>query len=469
MASNKQRKPNTRLRWHRENKGWSLRKVADLILAKCSEEEKGCGITENLVGRWERGVAFPGPFYREKLCQVFELSAVELGLLEELSPASMSSTTAEAVLTIETTPPSQSTKNVEGGDVIDGEYVEVVGAREEVITENNSGLGPALESDILSRLSIVFDRSIDIGEQEISYFEQQTRLFWRVREESILSSNRLYTHVIRHLEDMTMFLTHSLAPTVRLQICDIVCRTILLAGILLYDMGYYEQARKHYLIAIQAAAEANNFTLRALVWGWMSFTWTYTKQYSEALVSVQQASHFAIQTSSTIVQAWLSAVEAEIQAHLHNSQACLQSINLMEQAFGAAPPQDISYLFEFNPVLLLGYKGVCLQRFYRKDAPETYPLLREARIALEQALASNAPMKRKLYYLSDLAGVYAREGDVEAACSYVSKTLPLIMQIGTSSKTIRQHLIQARTLLQPYQDTSSVRTLDEQMTPLLVL
>jgi hypothetical protein len=87
--------------------------------------------------------------------------------------------------------------------------------------------------------------------------------------------------------------------------------------------------------------------------------------------------------------------------------------------------------------------------------------------ALAQALASDAPVKRKLYYLSDLAGVYALQGEVETACSYVTQTVPLLMQVGNGSKTIRQHLLQARMLLRPFERTSYVQALDERMAPLL--
>jgi len=277
----------------------------------------------------------------------------------------------------------------------------------------------------------------------------------------------LYAHVIRHSDDIATFLVRSLLPTIRLALCELVCRTVLLAGILLYDMGQYEQARQHYQIAFQAAAQANNTVLQALVWGWMSFTWTYARQYADALLCVQQARFFATQTHDLVVQAWLGAVEAEIQSQLHNQEACLQALRAMERAIGESPSQDISHLFEFNPALLLGYKGVCLQQFYRKQERTTHPFLCESKEALELALTSNAPTKRKLYYLSDLAGAYAREGEVERACSYVVQTVPIIMQVGNGSKTIRQHLLQARSLLQPYEQTSSVRSLDEQMAPML--
>jgi DNA-binding SARP family transcriptional activator len=322
--------------------------------------------------------------------------------------------------------------------------------------------------DVLTRLSTILNQSSVVHEREITYFDHQTRLYWRAREETALPAPTLYTYVIRHLDDINTLLGRSLSPTLRLFVCEIICRTVLLAGILLYDIGHYEQARQHYQVAWKAAMEANNFVLQGIVWGWMSFTWTYTKRYVEALYCVQQARHFAAQTSDTLVQAWLGAIEAEIQAHLHNRAACLQSLTLMEHSSEVPPSQDISYLFEFNPVLLLGYKGVCLQQLYRQDEPETYGFLREAKESLELALASEAPLKRKLYYLSDLAGAYARQGEVETACAYVAQSIPLITQIGSGSKTIRKHLLQARLLLQPNEHTSFVRVLDEQMAPLLL-
>ncbi len=47
------------------------------------------------------------------------------------------------------------------------------------------------------------------------------------------------------------------------------------------------------------------------------------------------------------------------QSHLDDRDTCLQSLRSMERGFGASASQDISSLFEFHPVLLLGYKGIC--------------------------------------------------------------------------------------------------------------
>ena len=64
--------PNYRLRRARQQRGWSLKHVADLL-----------DTDAKAVGRWERGTIFPSPHYRQKLCELFDLTAVELGFMPE--------------------------------------------------------------------------------------------------------------------------------------------------------------------------------------------------------------------------------------------------------------------------------------------------------------------------------------------------------------------------------------------------
>jgi tetratricopeptide (TPR) repeat protein len=59
-----------RLRQERERNGWSQTEVAEKI-----------GTTFSNVSRWERGITFPGPYFRQKLCELYKKSAEELGLV----------------------------------------------------------------------------------------------------------------------------------------------------------------------------------------------------------------------------------------------------------------------------------------------------------------------------------------------------------------------------------------------------
>jgi transcriptional regulator with XRE-family HTH domain len=63
---------NNALRRERELRGWSQRYVAEQIEAP----------SQFYISRWERGVTTPSPYYREKLCRLFEKNAQELGLVQ---------------------------------------------------------------------------------------------------------------------------------------------------------------------------------------------------------------------------------------------------------------------------------------------------------------------------------------------------------------------------------------------------
>ncbi|MFL5704903.1 MAG: FxSxx-COOH system tetratricopeptide repeat protein [Ktedonobacteraceae bacterium] len=59
------------LKWEREQHSWSQEQLAGLI-----------GTTAPNVSRWERGITFPGRYFRQKLCETFGKAAEELHLLE---------------------------------------------------------------------------------------------------------------------------------------------------------------------------------------------------------------------------------------------------------------------------------------------------------------------------------------------------------------------------------------------------
>jgi transcriptional regulator with XRE-family HTH domain len=63
--------PNRRLKQERELRGWSQAKVAEQI-----------GTDATTVSRWERGLFSPTPYFRERLCILFNKNAEELGLLD---------------------------------------------------------------------------------------------------------------------------------------------------------------------------------------------------------------------------------------------------------------------------------------------------------------------------------------------------------------------------------------------------
>jgi transcriptional regulator with XRE-family HTH domain len=64
--------PNHVLRQEREMRGWSQSRLAELI-----------GANPNMISRWECGERGVDYIYQEKLCQLFEKNAIELGFMKE--------------------------------------------------------------------------------------------------------------------------------------------------------------------------------------------------------------------------------------------------------------------------------------------------------------------------------------------------------------------------------------------------
>jgi len=64
-------KPNSHLKYARQQRGWSQARVAEAI-----------GASPMSIKRWEHGLTRPSPYYREQLCLLFECTVQQLGLQE---------------------------------------------------------------------------------------------------------------------------------------------------------------------------------------------------------------------------------------------------------------------------------------------------------------------------------------------------------------------------------------------------
>jgi transcriptional regulator with XRE-family HTH domain len=79
--------PNLLIQEERLARGWTQQEVANRV-----------GTTVVNVSRWERGVTSPNPYFRQKLCTLFEKDATELGLLAmKQAPQSETTLTIEEV------------------------------------------------------------------------------------------------------------------------------------------------------------------------------------------------------------------------------------------------------------------------------------------------------------------------------------------------------------------------------------
>lgn len=488
MASDKRRQSNTRLRWHRENRGWSLRKVADLIAAKSAEEDQGCGITDNLVGRWERGAASPGPFYREKLCQVFGLSAVELGLLEDLPAVSASSATVEPAT--ESPPPPRPTEGMRDDEVIDAVYVEVVDGQETIATESSSDLKSVLPAPIHAFQDIALLKhiagvpGIDISLSprvflDSGLLDRLERAFApRVKiDRSMLDSLQLVTFELKkqlvqgartNWSGLLTVASNQLRLLINLlesrsgrdqQLTSFIGETCLLIGDVLFNRQDYQAATQYYEMALRAAQEASNMTLQAIVSGRYSLLLIDSHQYRQAQPFVEEALRLARPNASSIVCSWLWAVKAEMYANEGGEKLCLDAIEAAKEQLGRREERVNCYTFVaelvpsvYGTAKLLGYEGAC---YLQLKQPE------QAQHVLAASQKSSTHPHHQSLVNTDFALTFIQQNAPREACTFAVQALVFVQQTGSTRAL--QRILSVRQALHLWDGLLEVRELDERI------
>ena len=337
------------------------------------------------------------------------------------------------------------------------------------------GLGGAtsvLSSDealipFLERFSWALIKSSSVDETMLQYLETQTRRYWQDRQSASVASCDVLGYAWDHLQKITTLLEGSLFPSARLHLCALASKTAQLAGELLLDTGSYTQAKELHKAAIRAAQEAQSISLEAIAWGRTSLAWIYIGNIQEALIAVQKARHLAARSSHPHILAWLAAIEAECQARLFSSEACLKALDDAASIEDNAFPLEEIYLIHFDSSLLAGYQGVCYRQLYLLESPQRSFFLEQAQQALIDALGQLDPgfIQRRPTFLADLADTYFQQGEIEAVCQRATEAVTIASQI--KLQKVIQRLLTLQQQLAPWKDTAYVRSLDEYIASLL--
>ncbi len=419
-------RPNEELRQAREIKGWSQRKVAEEL-----------GTNENMVSRWECGESKPSPFYREKLCILFEKSALELGFIEQQASSQLFYSGLQELGNQEM---NRSRRR----------FLESIGA-----------VGTALAAQELltptpwERLSTALAKPSGIDAITLNYLEVITKSYWQLR--TGISSRELLNGVVGHLQTLTQLLQHPLSEGNREHLCSLAGEVTQIAGQISFDMNDYSSALSYYKVSLEAAQEANNHALHAVALGRMSFLPVYSGHAREALALLQKAHRLAKANATPPSRSWLAVVEAEALANMQDEFGCLKALEYAEHAADQAASEEDPYWTGFDHSRFAGYTGVCYLRLQKPDSALT---------ALRAALTHLKPEanRRRSTILTDLATAYVQQGEVEQGCELASQALSITKQ--TRSAMVLQRLQDFRYQLKPWENLQVVRDLDEQLLPM---
>ncbi len=445
-----QRRPNGLLRFQRELRGWSLDDVASglhRVAASLGQAEPGVDATT--VSRWERGVRRPRPRYVRLLCQLFELPADQLGLVDRLEPGMGSTPGADPRLTSDAEKPRSAA-------ITRPEEME----RREFIRKLTTALGTAFLPPVLDHLAPepwtalarALQRPAGVDRETLDELESRTVGLHLLEQR--LPARQLADEVVRHLRLLTHLLEFTQSPTVRTWLATLAGETAVLAGWLAFDRRDHARARAYYEVALDAAKEAGDEPLAACALGYLSYLASLEGAADEAQRLLREARRRA-GPAYPATRAWLAGREAQELAIVGDTLAALDVLEHAYAEFERAHPEEERSWTRF------------LDRSrFESLAVATYVPLGEAGAALtagREAMASLAgpDFKKRSIVLADVAIAYARLGEAEAACQLGGEALAIGLR--TESRLGLERVRELRRHLEPWNGARAVRDLDDQL------
>ncbi len=413
------------------------------------------------IQRAERGISI-GIDAQQRLCDYFNKTAQELGLLcHEGSIETQDSSNALSIHNRQDSDSVSTAKSEVSMNRRDFTHGALRAASVTLFAPDD------LKIELLNRFFRALAKPSTLDERTLNYLEKRTENYWQDHYNAALVSYDLLSYVQEHFKKVTELLEISPFSAIRIRLCSIAGESALLIGTLLFDLGFYAQARDYYTSAIIAAQEATHYTLQAIAWGWMSLTWTYSRNTQEALTCAQEARRLSTWSTSITVRAWLAAVEAETQANVQNRDACLKALDEAEIIESQRQPEQDHYLTSFDRLQLAGYKGVCFLQLSHPENTQRVSLLTSAQRTLNQALTETEPVIFRLRptLLSDLAGVFIQQGEISEACNHAIQALTTDP---VKSQMVVQRVVTLRSQLEPWKRTPYVKNLDEHIRPHLI-
>ncbi|WP_228539780.1 hypothetical protein [Nocardia sp. XZ_19_385] len=241
-----------------------------------------------------------------------------------------------------------------------------------------------------------------------------------------------------------------------------VSESSLLAGRLeFFDLQQPELSQSSFVLALQAAHEANDLLLGSAVLAHMAFAPAFSgdaTRAEEARDRMRAARAFARRGGSNAeMTAWLDAVEAEVETRFGDTRRALSLIHHAEDAYrehdGEANPSP-AWMDWFSPIRLAGFKGNTLMVAGRG---------REARETLEQVLRDlpEDAIKQRAVYLADLAAAAVLESNPDQACQHLEEALDILGKNWYATAMDRIKVV--RQSLRQWDSLPAVRTLDERL------
>jgi ATP/maltotriose-dependent transcriptional regulator MalT len=229
--------------------------------------------------------------------------------------------------------------------------------------------------------------------------------------------------------------------------------TMLAGRMSFFDLGRPSQAEPFYRDALEAAKEARNQPLQAVVLGNQSFLPRSRGDFATALQLLDQAKRLV--PDDPVVGSWARALEAMTKAWAQEPAGSLVALEAAEGVLDEATPGAAPAWFDYyDRSRLAGFKGQVHIRLAQAEP---------AHAVLEDAIGGLDPdaAKQRACYLADQATVCVAEGEVDQACQLGIQALQLLGEV--EYETGVQRVRDLRTKLQRWPHHPAVADLTEQL------
>ncbi len=427
----------------RRLRGWSQEDVAaGLYRVASTVGEADIGVDATMVSRWERGIRRPRARYVRLLCQLFDLPAEQLGLVQD----------AELALV-----PLLPVDRLEGDDSERRDFLQRV-----AVLLGLAPLSPHLRTSVpgfeaWERLDRALGQPGHVDLETVQHLEGVTHALESL-EPTAVSSRALVGPATGHLDAITMLLQAPLSPRLRARLCSLAGETAGLVGWLRWNLGDSDGATAYFRTGLRAAGEADDRALGAYLVGCMACRLPHC-QDPEATIRLLSGTTFGFtrEDATPATRAWLAAKEAGAWAHLGRESDSLHALDLATEIVERLDVDDVERRPRFTMVdrnWMAGERGAALARLGQVDA---------AQAILRPVLASLGPTSERdrLWLLTALAGAHVDLDEPEEACrlarsALVSAARMHLVPVVHLVKGVRERLDQHRRNL-------AVQELDEHL------
>jgi hypothetical protein len=221
-----------------------------------------------------------------------------------------------------------------------------------------------------------------------------------------------------------------------------------------HDVSLHAAAQRYFLLALQAAKEADDPSLGAHVLSCMARQAGHLGRPGEALELIHLARYGARHTATPTVGALLHSLEARYYAMLGRLKDFDRAAGQAEAAFADRDPdQDPAWVAYFDTSEYYATLGICHQIAARASVPG------QARRAIDmigRALAHREPsrVRSRAFDHLGLARAYLVAGDLESAEATGTTALQLTRKV--SSARVRDRLLELLHETSPYTSTAAI-------------